>query len=293
MDQAATALRGYDRAAEDVGNIVEFGHVNVCVPDQRLATLFYVSGLGLTRDPYLMTGVDNMWANVGTAQFHLPHGRAQVVRGTVGLVLPDPGALLARLSRVRGQLAGTRFAFAERDGAVEATCPWGNRIRVHAPDPRWGGVVLGMPYVELACPPGTAAPIARFYREALRAPAAAADGAARVPIGAGFTLRYVETETPQPDYDGHHLQVSLADFSGPHAWLLARGLVTEESDQHQYRFQNVVDVDSGAVLTTIEHEVRSMKHPLYARPLVNRNAAQTNMRFAPGHEVQVWAAEAG
>jgi hypothetical protein len=44
----------FDRAAEDLGNAIHLEHVNVQVPDQRLATLFYVTGLGLTRDPYLM-----------------------------------------------------------------------------------------------------------------------------------------------------------------------------------------------------------------------------------------------
>ena len=33
----------FDRAAEDLGNSIHFEHVNVTVPDQRLATLFYVS----------------------------------------------------------------------------------------------------------------------------------------------------------------------------------------------------------------------------------------------------------
>ena len=84
------AMPQFDRRVEDLGNIVELGHVNVTVPDQRLATIFYISGLGLTRDPYLMSGVDNMWANVGRAQFHLPSRDTtrpgQVVRGTTGLV---------------------------------------------------------------------------------------------------------------------------------------------------------------------------------------------------------------
>lgn len=66
------ADRMYDRAAEDFGNIVNLGHVNVCVPDQRQATAYYISALGLTRDPYLMTGTNNMWINVGMSQFHLP-----------------------------------------------------------------------------------------------------------------------------------------------------------------------------------------------------------------------------
>ena len=72
-------MTNYDRAAEDIGNVVTLEHVNTRVPDQQLATLFYVTGLGLTRDPYLMTGVGNMWINVGRSQFHLPTGKAQVL----------------------------------------------------------------------------------------------------------------------------------------------------------------------------------------------------------------------
>lgn len=41
----------FDRSAEDPGNIVGLEHVNVQVGDQRLATLFNVTGLGLTRAP--------------------------------------------------------------------------------------------------------------------------------------------------------------------------------------------------------------------------------------------------
>jgi hypothetical protein len=36
-------------------------------------------GLGLTRDPYLNAGVENMWVNIGDQQFHLPSsGRTRV-----------------------------------------------------------------------------------------------------------------------------------------------------------------------------------------------------------------------
>ena len=91
----------YDRAAEDLGNIVALEHVNVTVPDQQLATLFYVVGLGLTRDPYLMTSISNMWVNIGRSQFHLPTNKPQVVRGHVGIVVPDREALLKRLQRLR------------------------------------------------------------------------------------------------------------------------------------------------------------------------------------------------
>jgi catechol 2,3-dioxygenase-like lactoylglutathione lyase family enzyme len=296
MDQLHMAAPVYDRAAEDVGNIVEFGHVNVRVPDQRLATLFYVSGLGLTRDPFLMTSTDNMWINVGTDQFHLPTGAPQVVRGVTGVVIPDLEPLRHRLKRVAAMLGGTSFAWADGEDAVEVTCPWGNRIRVHAPHDRFGPIALGIPYVELATPVGTAERIVRFYREMLHAIAEVATdaGGRHARIGAGGTtaLLYRETDAPQPAFDGNHIQIAFADFSGPHRRLLERGLITEESDQHQYRFQAITDLDSGEVLVEMEHEVRSMRHPLFARPLINRNPLQSNRNFAPGREVWPWSAPA-
>jgi catechol 2,3-dioxygenase-like lactoylglutathione lyase family enzyme len=281
----------FDRSTEDVGNIVEFGHVNVRVPDQQQALIFYVMGLGLTRDPYLVTGVDNAWINVGTCQFHLPVGPAQRLRGVVGLVMEDLEALQARLSAITRRLQGTQFAF-ERHGATElrVRCPWGNRIHVHAPDAaRFGAMVLGMPAVQLDAPRGSVDGIARFYAQVMGArverPSA---GTVRVPIGLGESLVFTETDQPLPAYDGHHIQVAVADFSGVHRRLLQHGLITEESNQSQYRFVDIVDPDSGAVLLALEHEVRSMRHPMYARALVNRDPGITNSRYATGHEAGRW-----
>ena len=293
MDQPHMATPVYDRAAEDIGNIVEFGHVNVLIPDQQLATLFYVSMLGFTRDPYLMTSTDNMWVNIGQQQFHLPSGQAQVLRGVTGVVIPDLAPLRKRIERYRQKLNGTRFSWTERDGAIELTCPWGNRIRVHTPNAAFGPVALGIVYVELDTPTGTSDRIARFYREVLTSPAQVGhdDAGAFVTVGCGITTKliYRETSAALPRYDGHHIQITLADFSGPHSRLLARGLVTEESDAHQYRFVALADIESGDMLFELEHEVRSMRHPLFNRPLVNRNPLQSNLHFAPGRESWAWS----
>lgn len=282
--------QSYDRARQDLGNIVLLEHVNVTIPDQRPATIFYLSGLGLTRDPYLMAGIENMWVNVGRSQFHLPSRGtpAQVLRGHVGIVLPDLEALKERLKKVAPLLAETRFAWEEREGAVEAICPWGNRYRCHAPAPEFGGTDLAIPYVAFDVPAGTARGIARFYREILGARAevegTAGGETAVVAVSSTQRLRFRETTRPLPPYDGHHIQVYITDFSGPHRRLLERGLVTEESDDYQYRFKDIVDLDSGQPLFTIEHEVRSLTHPLYARPLVNRNPAQSNRNYVRGHD---------
>src|SRR3989337_4534495 len=81
---------------EDVGNIVLLEHVNVQVPDQSLAILFYIVGHGFTRDPYFNVGLNNMGANVGEQQFHLPTRPAQAIHGHIGVVMPDLEALKKR-----------------------------------------------------------------------------------------------------------------------------------------------------------------------------------------------------
>src|SRR6201998_2762363 len=112
--------QNFDRSAEDLGNSVHLEHVNVLVPDQRLATLFYVAGLGLTRDPYLMVSDTNMWVNVGKSQFHLPAGPAQVLRGHTALIIPGRAALLERLAAIAKKLEGTAFKFTPPHSYIQA-----------------------------------------------------------------------------------------------------------------------------------------------------------------------------
>jgi len=288
-----THMQPFDRAAEDLGNSIHLEHVNVQVPDQRLATLFYVAGLGLTRDPYLMVSDTNMWVNAGRSQFHLPSGEPQVLRGTTGLVISGREALLGRLAAVAKKLEDTRFSFREHNDYVEATCPWGNRMRVHEPDAaRFGRIALGIPYVEFDVPVGTARGIAAFYPPIMGTPAAVTNGdatIARVQVGKDQHLHFRETDRPQGGFDGHHVQIYIANFSGPYRRLKERGLVSREDNQYQYRFQDIVDLDSDKLLFTVEHEVRSATHPMCLRPLVNRNPVTTNRNYANGHDHALWA----
>jgi hypothetical protein len=285
----------FDRTTEDLGNSIHLEHVNVTVPDQRLATLFYVAGLGLTRDPYLMVSDTNMWVNVGRSQFHLPSGNAQVLRGHTGIVISGREALLDRLASVAKKLDGTAFAFSERNDHVEATCPWGNRLRCYEPDAaRFGRITLGIPYVEFEVPTGTAQGICNFYPQimGMSAELKNGDGAvARVKVGKDQYLQFRETDRPQPEYDGHHVQFYITNFSGPYRRLSERGLISQEDNQYQYRFRDIVDLTDGKHLFTIEHEVRSVTHPMYLRPLVNRDPAQTNRTYAHGHDEWAWAME--
>jgi hypothetical protein len=209
----------------------------------------------------------------------------------VELVVPDLDALTRRLAAVREPLAGTAFAYEMRDKHVAVTCPWGNQFRCVGPGPEWGDVTLGIGRVEVPVGRGAAAGIARFYERVLRATAAVsqddAGAAARVSVGYRQELVFRETDAAIAPYDQHHIAIYIANFSGPHAWLVEHGLVTEESNPHQYRFQVIVDPDTGQRLSELEHEVRCATHPMYMRPLVNRNAAQRQATYVRGRDAFV------
>jgi catechol 2,3-dioxygenase-like lactoylglutathione lyase family enzyme len=283
----------YKRSTQDVGNILCMEHVNVLVPDQTMATDFYIGGLGFTRDPYMMVDTNNMWVNVGEQQFHLPTRGQQVLRGHIGLVMPSLEGLKQRLTALRDKFAGTAFSCAAENGYVAVTCPWGNRFRCHAPGPRFGGMTLGIPYVEFDVEPGTASGIAQFYKKVIKAPATVAKGkegtAAHVRVGNTQELIFRETTRDIPAFDGHHIAVYIANFSGPHKFLNKHGLITEETNEYQYRFEDIIDPDTDRVLFKIEHEVRSLYHPMFGRErrFVNRNPDQNLRAYARGRDAYV------
>ncbi len=275
--------KSFDRAAEDVGNVQMLEHVNVTVPDQTVASMFYVTGLGFTRDPYIDFGTLNMWVNLGDQQFHLPTSKAQVLRGHIGVVVPDLEGLLKRFKFASRGLNDTKFECKEANDHIELTCPFGNTIKAF-PASAYPRMDLGMPYVQLDVPPGTTPGIARFYETVLHCPTTQSGDTTTVSMGHNQELIFTETDAPVPEYDGHHIAIYVADFSGPHAWLNERGLISEESDQFQYRFQDIVDPDSGERLFELEHEVRSLSHAMYRRPLVNRNPDTNFFTYRKGNE---------
>lgn len=268
---------------EDVGNVVLMEHVNVQVPDQSVAMMFYIMGMGFTRDPYLNIGLGNMWANVGEQQFHLPTRPAQVIQGHIGVVVPDLTALQDRLASVEKGLAGTKFRWAAEPNHIAVTCPWGNRFQCYATGPAFGDMALGIPYVEFLVEPGRAASIARFYDQVLSAPSTTESSehgtVGRVKIGRNQSLVFRETEEPLAPYDGHHIAIYVANFSRAYSYLKSRGLISEDVSNHQYRFKEIIDPDKGSTVFMIEHEVRSLHHPMFRRFLVNRNPGQTQRGY--------------
>ena len=272
-----------DYSNEDIGNIVLLEHVNVQVPDQPLAMMFYIIGMGFTRDPYLNVGLGNMWANVGEQQFHLPTRPPQVIQGHIGVVVPDLDTLKSRLASVEEGLAGTKFRWSVETNHIAVTCPWGNRLQCYPAGPEFGDMALGIPYVEFLVGPGRAAGIARFYDHVMGAPSTAESGdqgtLGRVKIGRNQSLVFRETKEPLVPYDGHHIAIYVANFSRAYGYLKDRGLISEDVRNHQYRFKEIIDPDNGSCVFLVEHEVRSLHHPMFQRFFVNRDPAQTQREY--------------
>ena len=280
-----------DYTEEDVGNIVALEHVNLQVPDQAIATLFYIVGLGLTRDPYLNVGLANMWANIGEQQFHLPTRFAQKISGYIDLVLPDLQALGERLSSVESALKDTQFSWSRNQDHVAVTCPWGNRFRCHKSGPAYGDMAQGVAAVDFNVPEGTAAAIAGFYRNVLAAPTAVENNfghaVAHVAIGRNQSLRFRESKEPIAPYDGHHIAIYVANFSGAYHFLKNQQLISEDVRNHQFRFQSIIEPDSGRTVFLLEHEVRSLHHPMFHRHFVNRDPAQSQRNYRRGRDALI------
>lgn len=261
-------------SAPEVGHVVFFEHVNLRVPDHRLATLYFVEGLGLTRDPFRMVGTRNMWVNVGHQQFHLPLGPSAPFPGEVGLVLPDPGEVAARLKSLEPELRGTAFSLVEADGTLLTTTPWGHRVRVHGPDQLPAAAPMALAYAEFEVPPGSAPGIGAFYRDLLGCPVEPVvlqgDPGVAVTVGPHQCFRFRERPGAGRRAGTNHVAVYLTRYRAVYQALERRGLIVAPDEGEQFRFARIVDPGHGGMLFEFEHEMRSLYHPDYRRPLVNR-----------------------
>lgn len=259
----------------EVGSLVSFDHVNLRVPDQRLATLFFLEGLGLTRDPYRMSGTGNMWVNVGQQQLHLPTTQPMPFPGEIGLVVPSLDAVRERLARVAPKLADTAFSWKDGKSAVAARDPWGRRLRLH----QAGGAVpslmnLALAYVELWVPPGRAQAIGDFYEQVLDVPCRREGGrkAPRVAVTVGphQQFRFVERANAPTGGHNNHVAVYLTRYREIYERMKKLRNLMEEDRYEQFRFNRILHLKTGKCLLEFEHEMRSLHHGDYGRPLVNR-----------------------
>uniref|UniRef100_A0A7S3L3N9 VOC domain-containing protein n=1 Tax=Amphora coffeiformis TaxID=265554 RepID=A0A7S3L3N9_9STRA len=146
----------------------------------------------------------------------------------------------------------------------------------------------GIAYVEFFSPRGTAEKIALFYDSVFDATtsvvqdttgpvAVIAFGRVTAQGLADQALLFRETDEPIPPYDGHHVAMyvgqSAADFDQAYknaelanvVWVNPR--FSDKADTlkgaqkwKQFRFKNIVDMDTGKPIFELEHEIRSVEH---------------------------------
>ncbi len=143
----------------------------------------------------------------------------------------------------------------------------------------------GLKYVEYWIPPGTASKIGTFYETIFDATITVMDTLCLVACGTidtnGRAEQYIifrEQQLEEPsEYDGHHLAIyvgsSQEDFEVAFQRCAQAGIVwvnprfsdcatTLDTARQfkQYRFKDILDIDTGKVIFSLEHEVRSIHH---------------------------------
>lgn len=262
----------------EVGGIVHLEHVNFLAPDPELAMAFFMGGLGFTRDPYKRISDTNMGVNVGMQQFHLPNRGTgtPLFPGVVGIIVPDIAGIKSRLSRLEsmGRFEGTPFALVDVEDGLRIISPFGVALRLHSSGTIPGLHSLGISYVDTWIPEGNAQRIVAFYRSVFNCPAEVTiiDGetTALITVGPYQTLRYRERVVDNYNTYNFHVAIYVTHYNEIHTRLSELDSQIGNALDQIYFCNGVFDIESGAKLSTLQHEIRGVYHPDFMRPLVNR-----------------------
>ena len=89
-------------------------------------------------------------------------------------------------------------------------------------------------------------------------------------VGPHQTFWFVERKGVRNRPHNNHVAVYATRYQELYKRLGDRNLIMAPHAREQFRFCDIVDPGTGELLLTFEHEVRSLLHAEYRRPLVNR-----------------------
>lgn len=154
----------------------------------------------------------------------------------------------------------------------------------------------GIEYVEFFCPPGSASKIALFYESLLDATTNVVATTATTDTNAALSIAIIaigdiyasgrstqsllfrETLEEIPPYDGHHIALYVGENSADFEQAFRNAQISDVlwknprfSDQvdnldearkeQQFRFKDILDIQTGECIMELEHELRSINHP--------------------------------
>ena len=262
----------------EVGRILHMEHFNHQVADQETATIFFMNGLGFTRDPYQRTDETNIGVNIGFQQLHLPlRGPTHHFDGVIGLVVPDLLIIKARLKRLEKakKFKGTPYRYKTLDNKpAYLTSPYGTDFRLHQMGSIPFGKPIGIPYVEFMIPPGMAQGIVNFYQKIMDTPArvrrAKGQTIAEVVMGPYQHIRFIEKEIASYELFSFHIAIFVSHYDTIKQSLIDLGVEVYNDRTHICFWNPIVDPNTGDHLLNLEHEMRSVQHPDFMRPYTNR-----------------------
>ncbi|CAM9811143.1 unnamed protein product, partial [Heterosigma akashiwo] len=295
----------------DVKGIMWMEHINLVVGSKPLAETFYFDLLGFSKDRS-----SSFHCNLGQQQFHLAEtgDPAQRVTGSIGLVIPSLKNLRERVDVFKDVFSSTQFEIVQDEGDwMTVVCPWGNwlhlydismdskleklsdspqkMVQLHADGGSYAANRIGIRgnpgirYIEIACRPGTATAIAKFYEEILECSVyTPKDDQAFISVGPGVHLGFVENENLSEQdikaMEGVHICVYAHNFKGLYDRLKARGLIwtnprfthldscdtwEETNASRTLRFKDIIDLGTGEKVLELEHETRALRHGQYMK----------------------------
>ena len=263
----------------EVKGILYLEHFNFEVSDHDLATIFFMSGLGFTRDPYRRVDETNMGVNIGMQQFHLPRrgNPTPPFYGEIGLIVPDLQALKLRLDRLEalGHFAETPYGLTIlNDGTVRVISPFGIRLKLHQAGTLPFLSSLGLVYVDIPVQPGKVQALQKFYRDFLDAPTVVRkldnEESLIVTHGPHQYLRFRERELQDYNLYNFHVAYYITNFNACRDRVVEQGSLLGQGLGQVFFFDELFDPESGEMILRFQQEIRSVYHPDFMRPLVNR-----------------------
>ena len=321
--RARTNSPDNDESSLDLSGIVWLEHINLVVTSKEIAEHFYIDFLGCTRD-----AGKSFHVNMGQQQFHLAETKPgippQKINGSVGLVVPSLDTLRSRIPKATEVCQNTKFAILNDDvdnKVITLSCPDGNTFHVyatqddvttstkdtprkmenlHAEGGSYGPQRMairsdnpGIRYIEFACPIGSTAVIAKFYKDMLHCSvqtktSSSSSPTAVVSVGSGVDLVFVERPNiSQEDIDameGVHICIYVDGFQQLYQRLSKNDLIwtnprfvhldtcdtwEEAFNSRTLRFKYIIDVGTEGRnanrILELEHETRPLRHGQYLK----------------------------
>jgi hypothetical protein len=236
------------------------------------------------------------WVSIGLQQIHLPFDKEQKINGNIVLMYRNLTELQERLILSKVSFTVHRDQYS-REEYLRVVCPVGNVYHLYeqsgiptylgpnkylSPNdglelPGGKSLGMGMAAINFQCAVGVAEKIAKFYSHIFHAdPEIVVDESSSlkkciIRMGYGQRIEFEETKEPLPPYDGYHVAVYVNDFVDIYERLVTYDLhwdnprcpqftyrtVEDVTKFNEYRFKDIIDVDTKDVIYELEHEVRS------------------------------------